>query len=182
MDLSILRNPDAVRKLDKGTKGILGEEFFRQLCELKGTKPIDLRQLPEYWTKDVDFIINNKHIEVKTDTWCTIERPSIYYELTGNKGEEGSTARSQADYIYYIAPCYGEKPDFFVFNNAKLKEVANSKTYPTKKSNEGSTGAIIPLADLYSSGVIVNKDPHQRQQTINKVIEYSQKMNKHSEE
>jgi FlaA1/EpsC-like NDP-sugar epimerase len=53
------RNQKELRRVFNMTSGKQGEMLFRQIMINKGYKVVDVSDNPEYWRKDIDFIITS---------------------------------------------------------------------------------------------------------------------------
>lgn len=134
------------------TNGKQGETLFAEIMKQKGYSIEDVSNNPDYWSKDIDFIITSpttgltKSFEVKWDG--KINRTgNLYLELTNihSKGGKGWYDFCQADYLAY-GDADGRK--FYIFSLLDLKEKV--KKLPQKVANCGydSTGLLVSLADI----------------------------------
>lgn len=106
--------------------GKYGEALFRDRMSSLSYKVNDVSGNPEYWEKDIDFIITSPHtnltktFEVKFDSRIN-STGNLYLELTNvhSKGGRGWFDFCQADYL-----AYGDARAevFYIIPLAELKE------------------------------------------------------------
>lgn len=88
-------------------RGTFGEQLFELYCNQQGVECKDTRSNPDYWTVDIDFIVDGVNYEVKTDYWfnttgnLAVEHQVIYKDGRKCKGWLHTT---KADYIVYAIP------------------------------------------------------------------------------
>lgn len=133
-------------------KGKIGENLFKQIMESRGYIVEDVSRNPEYWDKDIDFIITSpttgavKTFEVKWDS--RINKTGNLYLETSNvhsKGGKGWYEFCQADYL-----TYGDAASrkFYIIPLLDLKKKV--KILPKRQASCGcdSTGWLVSLNDI----------------------------------
>lgn len=98
-----------------------GEYDLKQYLRKCGNDVIDVTNNPDYWDKDIDFIVNDfLTIECKWDGVMS-DTGNIFIELCSNidKNTEGWYKFCQADYLYY-----GDAKSrvFYIFAFGELKK------------------------------------------------------------
>ena len=134
------------------SNGKQGEMLFAQTMKEQGYSVQDVSSNPEYWHKDIDFIITSpttgavRTFEVKWDSRIN-KTGNLYLELTNvhSKGGLGWFKFCQADFV-----AYGDSQAevFYVVPLAELRE--RLKNIPGRITNCGtdSTGLLIRLKDI----------------------------------
>ena len=112
----------------------------------------DVSNNPDYWHKDIDFIITSpttgqtKTFEVKWDS-CINRTGNLYLELTNihSKGGKGWFNFCQADYL-----AYGDAAAqvFYIIPFQQLKERVAQMPNRIAKCGWDSTGQLVKLADI----------------------------------
>lgn len=87
-------------------KGKLGEDIVRQVMSARGHEVIDVSNDSSYWREDVDFIIANKKVELKTDYWIH-KTDNIFLELDmmyhiDGAMRDGYFVTTEAEYLFYL--------------------------------------------------------------------------------
>ena len=134
------------------TNGKQGEALFAQTMTEKGYTVVDVSGNPEYWHKDIDFIITSpttgavKTFEVKWDSRIG-QTGNLYLELTNihSKGGKGWFSFCQADYLAYGDANAGF---FYVIPMPELRERAQK--LPSRMTNCGSDsiGQLVAIKDI----------------------------------
>ncbi len=134
------------------TKGRTGEILFKQRAEQLGYTVQDVSNNPDYWYKDIDFILTSpttgvtKTFEVKWDS-CIGRTGNLYLEETNvhSRGGIGWFNFCQADYI-----AYGDAANkrFYIIPREELKKRASEVTYRSAKCGHDSTGQLLALNDI----------------------------------
>ena len=134
------------------TKGKQGETLFKSIMQSKGYEVQDVSAEPEYWEKDIDFIITSpttgltKTFEVKYD-YCINYTGNLYIELTNiySKGGKGWFQFCQADLL-----AYGDAHNniFYIIDMEQLRKHLFFNQYKVTGCNGDSTGLLVPLADI----------------------------------
>lgn len=132
--------------------GRQGELLFAQLMQLQGYTVIDVSDNPEYWDKDIDFIITSpttgdtKTFEVKWDTKIQ-STGNLYLELEAihSKGGKGWFEFCQADYL-----AYGDANQnfFYVIPMAELRKAAAKLPYREARCGQDSLGQLVAIKDI----------------------------------
>lgn len=125
-----------------------GEMRFKQLLETQNIKYEDVTANPNYFAIDIDFLVGDKKIEVKSDSvmWRTgnlfIETATSH---SGNHCGNGWIYYTEADEIWY----YDERNDiFYVFNPEEMKHIMLNfaERACQKRDSEWSVGRCVPAA------------------------------------
>ena len=139
------------------TIGREGELLFKQIMEQGGYGVEDVSGNPNYWHKDIDFIITSpttgavRSFEVKWDS-CISKTGNLYLELTNihSRGGKGWYQFCEADYIAYGDAVNGQ---FYIIPLQALKERTKGNKWRIAACGAESTGLLVPLnkiSDLYS--------------------------------
>ncbi len=82
-------------------RGEVGENKFIELCNRLNFKCVDVSDEKEYQDLDVDFIVDNTLVEVKTD-YKIAETSNLYIEVwSSNKiGYKGWYQKTKCEYMY----------------------------------------------------------------------------------
>lgn len=132
--------------------GKQGERLFKEIMIGRGYKVEDVSGNPEYWEKDIDFIVTSptsgevKTFEVKYDQ-CINRTGNLYLEIANvhSKGQQGWFQFCQADYV-----AYGDAvaQTFYIISMADLREKV--KQLPTRTAQCGfdSVGRLVSLDDI----------------------------------
>jgi rhodanese-related sulfurtransferase len=128
--------------------GRLGEKKVIESMNAAGYIVIDVRDKEEYQKKDIDFIVNGKTFELKTDRKCASTgnmflESRVFYNYTF-EDKDGWFEYSEAEYLLYLDwyadVCYMYRMD-------DLRKVKDN--YPQKCCNKDSYksvyGYCIPL-------------------------------------
>ena len=134
------------------TNGKQGEALFAQIMAGRGYTVKDVSTNPDYWYKDIDFIITSpttqqtKTFEVKWDSRIG-QTGNLYLELTNvhSKGGRGWFEFCEADMLAYGDARSGA---FYVIPMGDLKE--RIKQLPRKVARCGgdSTGLLVNINDI----------------------------------
>lgn len=149
-------------KFDKDIEyGKTGEEiaykFFRSL--LKDGKPVvnhitDVRNVPQFQTLDVDFIIDFMDgkvslVEVKTDRQA-YKTGNLVFETRSN-GNPGCLLRSIADVVAYVVP---ETNSLYYLSLERIKMfIQSTPTLVERDMGDGARGYLIDIKSLLSHNV-----------------------------
>ena len=132
--------------------GKQGEKLFKQRMIEQGYIVYDASLDPQYWDKDIDFVIHSpatgltKGFEVKWDTKIN-KTKNLYLELTNvnSKGGKGWFEFCEADYIAYgdaIAQV------FYVIPLLELKWLIKKLPQRIVSCGDDSTGLLVSLHDI----------------------------------
>ena len=135
-----------------GAMGKRGEQLFAQRMEELGYTVQDVSGNPDYWGRDIDFLITSstsgltKSFEVKYDS--RIHRTgNLYLELVNvhSKGEKGWFEFCEADML-----AYGDAANnvFYIIPLAELKERARKLARRTAQCGNDSIGLLVSLNDI----------------------------------
>ena len=132
--------------------GKQGERLFKQIMESRNYTVQDVSGDPDYWYKDIDFIVTSptsnltKTFEVKYDSRI-YSTNNLYLELTNihSRGGKGWFEFCEADYLVY-----GDAVNniFYVIPVQELRE--KIKMLPTRTAHCGydSTGLLVSLSAI----------------------------------
>ena len=133
--------------------GKQGEALFQQRMTEIGYKVEDVSANPDYWYKDIDFLVTSgatgarKSFEVKWDSRIN-STGNLYLELTNIHSKEGRGWFNfcEADFLAYgdaLAQC------FYIIPFAALKErVTNSQRRRYAQCGSDSTGLLVSIAEI----------------------------------
>lgn len=136
--------------------GKQGERLFKETMEARGYDVIDVSGNPDYWYKDIDFIITSpttgetKTFEVKWDTRINstdnlyLERTSTFTKQPGIEGL-GWFEWCEADYLAYGDAVSGQ---FYIIPVNKLRWYADNLPYRSASCGHDSTGQLVSLKDI----------------------------------
>lgn len=132
-----------------------GEEEFINLFTGAGYQITDVTDKPQYWYKDIDFLVTNPYtdftfsFEVKWDRRLA-DTKNLYLETENprSKGGAGWFVFCEADYL-----AYGDAVNncFYIFKMEELRAYVrkNYRSIPKKSTTDGSYGLIVPLENLW---------------------------------
>lgn len=134
------------------SNGKQGERLFKQIMESRNYAVIDVSNNPDYWSKDIDFIITSpttgetKTFEVKWDSRIN-STGNLYLELSNihSKGGKGWYQFCQADYLVYgdaVAKV------FYIIPFGALKERLPQLRYRQASCGYDSIGQLVALNDI----------------------------------
>lgn len=134
------------------SNGRQGELLFAQTMRDGGYAVVDVSGNPDYWYKDIDFIItspitnNTRTFEVKWDSRIG-QTGNLYLELTNihSKGGKGWFEFSEADYV-----AYGDANAriFYVIPLLDLKQRITKLPQKIVNCGYDSTGLLVNLRDI----------------------------------
>ena len=136
--------------------GKQGERLFSEAMQARGYDVVDVSGNPEYWYKDIDFIITSptsgqtKTFEVKWDTRINrtgnlyLERTSSFTKQPGIEGQ-GWFEWCEADYLAYGDAVSGQ---FYIIPMNKLRWYADNLPYRSAQCGQDSTGQLVSLSDI----------------------------------
>lgn len=132
--------------------GKIGEMLFKQIMEGRNYAVQDVSNNPDYWYKDIDFIVTSpttgetKTFEVKWDSRIN-STGNLYLELTSahSKGGKGWYNFCQADYLVY-----GDSVArvFYVIPFGALKEKVKALSCRLAQCGDDSTGLLLPISAI----------------------------------
>ena len=132
--------------------GKQGEQVFSYRMKQAGYTVQDVSNNPDYWTKDIDFLITSpttsaiRSFEVKWDARIN-QTGNLYLELANvhSKGGKGWFSFCEADYL-----AYGDAQTkvFYVIDMQQLRE--RIKHLPDRQTSCGtdSIGRLVALRDI----------------------------------
>lgn len=124
--------------------GKQGERLFREVMEARGYVVEDVSGNPDYWYKDIDFIITSpttgarKTFEVKWDARIN-STGNLYLERTNirSKGGAGWFEFCEADFLAYGDAVSGQ---FYMIPMDELRKAAKELPYRSARCGYDSTG------------------------------------------
>lgn len=132
--------------------GKKGERLFQQRMEEQNYKVRDVSNNPDYWNKDIDFIITSptsgetKSFEVKWDDRIN-QTGNLYLELENihSKDGQGWFNFSEADFL-----AYGDSKTerFYVIPMNELKGRSNAVRLRIARCGNDSVGQLVSLEDI----------------------------------
>lgn len=107
-----------------------GEKLAKDIMEARGWEVTDVSDNPEYWKKDIDFIVRNPEnghvitMEVKWDS--RISKTGNLFLETYSNGGRGWFEYCEADYL-----AYGDAASrcFYILPLLELRELVASKRF-----------------------------------------------------
>lgn len=133
-------------------KGKQGERLFQQIMESRNYAVQDVSGDPDYWYKDIDFIVTSptsnltKTFEVKYDSRIH-STGNLYLELTNihSRGGKGWFEFCEADYLVY-----GDAINniFYVIPVQELREKVKMLPARSARCGYDSTGLLVSLKDI----------------------------------
>ena len=132
--------------------GKLGEQLFQQKMQNKGYTVEDVSNNPDYWYKDIDFIITSpttgavKSFEVKFDSRIN-KTGNLYLELVNihSKDTKGWFDFCQADYLVYGDSL---KQIFYVISLEELRERVKKLPKQIAQCGNDSIGQLVSLKSI----------------------------------
>ena len=132
--------------------GKQGEQLFSQIMKNRNYTVEDVSNNPEYWNKDIDFIITSpttgitKTFEVKWDSRIN-KTGNLYLELANIHSQRGRGwfTFCQADYI-----AYGDaiSKQFYIIPLLELKKKVKQLPYREAQCGIDSIGQLVSLKDI----------------------------------
>lgn len=132
--------------------GKQGEALFKQRLENSGYSVQDVSNNPEYWYKDIDFIVTSpvsqltRTFEVKYDSRIN-STGNMYLELTNvnSKGGRGWYEFCEADFL-----AYGDARAqiFYIVPLADLKERVKKLAPRVARCAQDSTGLLVSIDSI----------------------------------
>lgn len=132
--------------------GKQGEALFAERMAARGYKVEDVSGNPDYWYKDIDFIITSpttqqtKTFEVKWDSRIN-QTGNLYLELTNthSRGGQGWFKFCEADFL-----AYGDAlaQEFYVIPMTELRERVAAKPMRVANCGTDSTGILLNINDI----------------------------------
>ena len=139
--------------------GTMGERAVYKFLMQQGYKIEDVTLQPQYWEKDIDYIVTNPQsgaqaaIEVKCDS--RMARTGNFFIETKNprsQGGKGWLYFCQADFIYYLDSI---NEILYIFKTYQLKEfIKQNQAYlKTRETNDGAQGYALKVeaAPIYNT-------------------------------
>lgn len=132
--------------------GKQGEKLFQQQMQNKGYVVEDVSNNPDYWNKDIDFVITSpttgltKTFEVKYDSRLN-KTGNLYLELVNihSQGGKGWFEFCQADYV-----AYGDAitNTFYIIPLLELREKVKKMPKQIAQCGNDSIGQLVALSSL----------------------------------
>ena len=132
--------------------GKQGERLFKQIMQNRNYKVVDVSANPQYWDKDIDFIVTSatsgdtKTFEVKWDSVIN-KTNNLYLETScvNSKGGKGWFQFCQADFL-----AYGDAVNrkFYIIPLLELKEKIKAIPYRYGRCGCESEGLLVNLNDI----------------------------------
>lgn len=130
-------------------RGATGEAKVKEFLESKGNVVVDVSKREEYFAKDIDFIINGRTVELKTD-YRINQTGNLFLEdkIEYRKGDSanGWFNTCEAEFLFVLNINDNE---LYIYNLADLRRYVESRSQKRKFVNDG-------YKRVY--GIIVNKD------------------------
>lgn len=132
--------------------GKQGEALFAQIMTERGYQVTNVANNPDYWSKDIDFIIyspktnQTKTFEVKWDSRIN-QTGNLYLELTNihSAGGRGWFRFCEADMLVYGDAC---AQVFYIIPLDKLRERVAAKPQRIANCGTDSTGILLNIKDI----------------------------------
>ena len=131
-----------------------GEKLFAQRMIDKGYKVLDVSKNPDYFDKDIDFIVFSpatgltKSFEIKTDTKIH-KTGNLYLELSNIHSKqwngEGWWKHCEADYLVYIDAA---RRKFYIIPLLELKERVEQSPKTYAQCGCDSIGLLVKLDSI----------------------------------
>ncbi len=124
-----------------------GELEFKLLAQQWGHTLEYVGDDPDYWHRDIDFIINGKTtVEVKWDSWINATG-NLFIETANprSKGGLGWYLFCEADYL-----AYGDSRanKFYIIKMSELRDYITTHNLELKTTNDGAQGYLVALKDI----------------------------------
>ena len=139
--------------------GKLGERLFREVMEARGYEVQDVSNNPDYWNKDIDFIITSpttgekKTFECKWDSRIN-STGNLYLERSNihSKNGIGWYEFCEADYLAYGDAVSGQ---FYMIPLLDLRIRVKQLPYREAKCGYDSVGQLVNLKDIADITVLL---------------------------
>ena len=132
--------------------GKQGEELFKQIMQNRNYKVVDVTDNPDYWVKDIDFIVTSpttgltKTFEVKYDQKIN-KTNNLYLELVNvhSYGGSGWFEFCKADYL-----AYGDATTntFYIIPLLELREKVRHMPKQLAQCGTESIGQLVSLKSI----------------------------------
>lgn len=147
--------------------GKQGELLFSQIMSARGNKVIDVSAKPDYWPKDIDFIITSalgetKTFEVKWDQRMAATG-NLFLEIRNPRSKQwngqGWWPHCQADYLVY-----GDAANkiFYCFPLLELRERVKGLSLRYKSTSDYSEGYLLPLAAVKDLAIEISAEQNRK--------------------
>ena len=131
------------RDLERGKRG---EKIVKKYLELKGCVVEDVSDNPEYQGKDIDFLVNGKTVELKTD-YIIHKSNNLFLEtryyytkdtphVKAHTVVKGYLGTSEAEYLAYYDIVW-DRLYIYKFDDIKNYVINMYKTIPLRVCNDG---------------------------------------------
>ena len=141
--------------------GKQGERLFKEGMMAQGYTVVDVSNDPNYWDKDIDFIITSptsgltKTFEVKWDSRIGTTG-NLYLELTNINSKqwkgEGWWPHCQADFLVYGD---AQNNQFHIVPMERLRERVEQLPFRRAQCGYESTGQLISLKDIKDIAITI---------------------------
>lgn len=124
-----------------------GELEFKLQAQQQGYKLEYVGDEPEYWHRDIDFIINDRTaVEVKWDSWINTTG-NLFIETANPRSKDGKGwyLFCEADYL-----AYGDSRinQFYIIKMSDLRHYISTHNLELKITNDGAEGFLVALNDI----------------------------------
>ena len=142
------------------SKGDTGQLLVKQYLQTRGHKVKDLSNNPEYWAKDIDFLVDDTfYMQLKTDYRCgKTGNLFLQHELEYFLGDtkEGWFHTSGANYLLYLDIRNGI---LYLYRLEKLREYVRTHKVISRccrDANKIVYGYCVPIVELRKEGIQIN--------------------------
>ena len=124
-----------------------GELEFKLQAQQQGHKLEYVGDEPEFWRRDIDFIINDRTaVEVKWDSWINTTG-NLFIETANPRSKDGKGwyLFCEADYL-----AYGDSRinQFYIIKMSDLRHYISTHNLELKITNDGAEGFLVSLNDI----------------------------------
>ena len=145
-----------------------GELLFSQIMSARGNDVVDVSNNPDYWPKDIDFIItstlgNTKSFEVKWDSRIG-STGNLFLEMRNPRSKiwsgQGWWPNCQADYLVY-----GDAANriFYCFPLLELRERVKGLNMRYKITGDYSEGYLLPLDNVADLAIEIGAEQNGKE-------------------
>jgi hypothetical protein len=124
-----------------------GELEYKLKAQSKGFEVEYVGDDPDYWSKDIDFILNgNIAVEVKWDAWID-KTGNLFIETINPRSKNGIGWYNfiEADYLAYGN---SKKNEFYIIKMQDLRNYINQQSPEPIKTGDGAEGYLINKEDV----------------------------------
>lgn len=133
----------------KNSNGKYAEQLFYHMAKEKGFKVIDVSRNPDYWDKDIDFIVQDQKgeqrtYEVKEDSRIA-QTQNLFIETwnANSKEQKGWLYFTQADWLMYLD---SKNLIFYQIKMQDIRQICAKQKLRVANCGQDSQGFLLSLS------------------------------------